>query len=492
MPKKLRAAMRLAGPYLIMAVVFAAVAAMLVSCGMRNADEGFYALASKLVYAGQVPYRDFAYTQTPLFPYMQGAAMELVGFGVREQRWLNVLWDAGALGLIAWRFRRAGVSTAATCVLLGLWVCSLPLFYFCVIGKTYALVQLLLIVAAMGLWDENPRRAAFWVAVCGVLATACRLTVGPVVALLYLGVAIRAARQGVSRVYLVLLPALLGAAALGPFILAAPENAYFWIWEYHTLSAMTRLPWTTLALHTVTFAPAVLVLFVFAALRMRGAADRFSPWACCAAAGALGAVVAIVVPRVYAEYSAPCWSLILLGSGGLLAGEGALSGRGRRLAAAVAAGLYLVSFGASVHFAQGNYSPHYLDAVDEVAAFLRTRTSQEAMILTAAPEVLLHTGRKHHPALALGHFAVTGEMTPDLARRRRVMHFTELVSTIEAGSAEALVFRDRDNSNFERSIPSLRFFDQRNMDQIAAAILRRYRLAYANNEFQVFIRDTER
>lgn len=491
MPKKFWATVRLTGPYLIVAVVFAVAAAVLVLRGMCNADEGFYALASRLVYAGQLPYRDFAYTQAPLFPYLQGAAMEVVGFGVREQRWLNVLWDACVLGLIAWRFRQAGISAAATCVLLGFWVTSLPLFYLCVIGKTYALVQLLLVGAAMGLWDNNPRRAVCWVAVCGVLAVGCRLTVGPVVALLYLGVAVRAARQGVSWVFLVVLPALLGAVAFGPFILAAPENAYFWMWEYHTFSSVTRLSWAALALRTGALAPAVLVFFVYAAGRSRRAVDWISPWTWCAAAGVLGAVVSIVVPGIYVEYSAPCWSLILLGSGGLLAKESSVFGRGGRMVAAVA-GLFLVSVVASVQFARSTYWPHYLDAVDDVAAVLRARTSSSAMILTAAPEVLLQAGRKHHPDLVMGHFAVTGEMTPDLAGRRRVMHFTDLVATIEAGRAEALVFHDRDNSNFERSIPSLRFFDERYMDQLTAAIGHRYHLAHANSEYQVFLRNAER
>ena len=49
-----------------------------------NLDEGWYLWASKLVYAGQVLYRDFAYTQTPLLPYVYGAFQLLFGEGLYQ------------------------------------------------------------------------------------------------------------------------------------------------------------------------------------------------------------------------------------------------------------------------------------------------------------------------------------------------------------------------------------------------------------------------
>ena len=46
--------------------------AIFVWLGRVNADEGWYLYASKLVYAGYLPYKDFAFTQTPLLPYIYG------------------------------------------------------------------------------------------------------------------------------------------------------------------------------------------------------------------------------------------------------------------------------------------------------------------------------------------------------------------------------------------------------------------------------------
>jgi hypothetical protein len=45
--------------------------------GRLNADEGFYLTASRLVMQGQLPYRDFAFTQMPLSAYLYGIPQSL-------------------------------------------------------------------------------------------------------------------------------------------------------------------------------------------------------------------------------------------------------------------------------------------------------------------------------------------------------------------------------------------------------------------------------
>ena len=37
-----------------------------------DGDEGFYLMASRLVFEHRVPYRDFFFTQTPLLPFVYG------------------------------------------------------------------------------------------------------------------------------------------------------------------------------------------------------------------------------------------------------------------------------------------------------------------------------------------------------------------------------------------------------------------------------------
>ena len=59
---------------------------------------------------GAVPYRDFGYTQTPLFPYLLGAALKCLGFGILEFRTLNVALSAAAAVLALVRNTRASGS----------------------------------------------------------------------------------------------------------------------------------------------------------------------------------------------------------------------------------------------------------------------------------------------------------------------------------------------------------------------------------------------
>ena len=52
--------------------VYVSFSLVFVFRGELNADEGWYLYAGKLVYQGWMPYHDFAYTQTPLLPYIYG------------------------------------------------------------------------------------------------------------------------------------------------------------------------------------------------------------------------------------------------------------------------------------------------------------------------------------------------------------------------------------------------------------------------------------
>lgn len=69
--------------------VFSSLAFLLL--GRVNADEGWYLYASQLVFRGKVPYRDFAYTQTPLLPYVYGLPQILLGPGLYLGRVTSLL-----------------------------------------------------------------------------------------------------------------------------------------------------------------------------------------------------------------------------------------------------------------------------------------------------------------------------------------------------------------------------------------------------------------
>ena len=141
---KLRALWGAGGPIALGLVVTAAFLVPLAVWGVVDNDEGYYGLAAKLTFAGEVPYRDFLYLQTPLLPYVYGAWMQVFGVSLEATRALSVIF-ALALGALicqhaARRFARLWVGAVAVAAFASTRLVST--WYS--LTKTYALSTLLL------------------------------------------------------------------------------------------------------------------------------------------------------------------------------------------------------------------------------------------------------------------------------------------------------------------------------------------------------------
>ena len=125
---------------------FAVLAGAAVWFGGLNQDEGWYLYAANLVADGQVPYRDFFYTQGPLLPLVYsvftpvwkmfgllGARVFTCGIGL-----LAALFAATLARLLVPAERRGAAGVIAF-MLLG---CNLYHIYYTTIPKTYALAAL--------------------------------------------------------------------------------------------------------------------------------------------------------------------------------------------------------------------------------------------------------------------------------------------------------------------------------------------------------------
>src|SRR5919201_503325 len=82
-----------------MAVTAAFLVPLAVWGGVDN-DEGYYGLAAKLAFQGEIPYHDFFYTQAPLLPYVYGAWMQVFGVSLEATRALSVIFGLALGGLI--------------------------------------------------------------------------------------------------------------------------------------------------------------------------------------------------------------------------------------------------------------------------------------------------------------------------------------------------------------------------------------------------------
>mgnify|MGYP001332583156 CR=1 FL=1 len=468
--------------------IFLTLAIWIIYNGRANADEGFYALASKLAISGEIPYRDFAYTQMPLLPYIQGAFLHWFEFTVEAQRWLNVFWSSCLLGMIAWRLHRSGAAQREWASTLCLWLTAIPIVYFSIIGKTYGLAQLLLVIAALGLWLTDPRRSLCHIALFGVLAIGCRLTVAPAVAAIYLYPTIRILRQKTGLLWVLIPPLFFASALLCPFFLLAPDNTYFWTWQYHILSTLPKRPIIQVFGEFTVMAPGLLLVACYSlwyGIKSKSTGKHSTHYLFCLGAGLFGAAVNIITTSFYAEYAVMFTPLILLGAGGLITQESApreLAPKQMILLAGCALSLAIFCLSNKDRYIR----PGYIESVKAAGAHLAQCTAPNALVITSMPEILLQADRQGHRQLAMGCFSVTGDMPENQATTLGMMHINQLLRELYQGSADALVLWN--GANFEYSAPSMCYFTKETHKLTAETIKRNYEPSFSNRYFTVLVR----
>ncbi len=229
---------------LILAAVLAGGALTCVNLhwGELNQDEGWYLYAARSVAEGAIPYRDFAFTQGPVWPYVYALMYPVVeAWGLAGGRvatailgWLSILLASA----LAARLTGKGRGIAAAVATLILLAVNVYHSYFTTIVKTYSLSAVFVTAAALLLSHAGGRRA--WSACCAAgvalaLATGVRISMGilfPVVAI-YLFSQRRILPPGAWLVFT--LSSIAGLLIVyAPFAALAPENFQFWVIQYHT------------------------------------------------------------------------------------------------------------------------------------------------------------------------------------------------------------------------------------------------------------------
>jgi hypothetical protein len=206
-------------------------------------DEGFHLLTAQLIEAGQRPYVDFVFSQTPLNAYWNAAWMRIFGDSWRVAHAVAALGTAGAILLAAdfvlvrfpvpsWRFAAA----LTTALILGL---NELVIYWGTLGQAYGFC-LLLIVAAfrasiVAVDRTGPLLAGLAGLFAGAAATSSLLTapVGPVL-FVWILVYNRAGKRAVK-----ITGFLVGAAiSFQPLIwlfVRGPRQTLFSILDYNLL-----------------------------------------------------------------------------------------------------------------------------------------------------------------------------------------------------------------------------------------------------------------
>ena len=267
-------------------LLLAAVAGWLLLTGMNlwfgelNQDEGWYLYAARQLCRGQMPYRDFAFTQGPMVPVVYAVFHAWVDrLGLLGARCLTAGFGLLSLLAAAWLSMRTGprnaqrLSLGLCTILAGL---NIYQSYFTTVVKTYALASAFLCWGLVLLSCASRRhavRAAFFAGFLLACATATRASMAPALVLgwLWLLFAARHLRRWAWLDY-ALGAALASALFVVPFYLMGHEGFLFGLVEYHTLRAAgplaTRLALKAGALVRLlqAYFPAALATFAFLAL----------------------------------------------------------------------------------------------------------------------------------------------------------------------------------------------------------------------------------
>jgi hypothetical protein len=201
-------------------------ALIFVSHGRTNIDEGVFLNAGRLVYEGQLPYRDFPFSQGPLLPYVYGLAIHICGPSVLVGRVVSFLLAGVGIGATLWIAHSLGGRLAAM-IAMALTIVNLPALWVAMTVRTQSLGTPLVLLAALAL--AAPRRGVWgWAAAPSLLlwASGARVTLLLAFAAVSLWVALQLRK---SRQLLMRVAAVVGAQAIVIFspLWITPDAARF-------------------------------------------------------------------------------------------------------------------------------------------------------------------------------------------------------------------------------------------------------------------------
>lgn len=481
-------------------------AAFHVAFGAMNADEGFYAIAARSVMEGDLPYRDFGYTQTPLLPFVNGPLLSLTGFGLFAQRALNGFWTLVALGLAAaWVARRSRGWIAA--LLVASFTATPAWMYYSHLGKTYAFTTLAALAAAgVFVFHRGGGRKQAWLGLIGTIGVGCRLPSAPFFAVLWLAALWHDGPPDRRRVAVGGASLLLAALGLlVPFYVLAPEQCRFWMFDFHRISVPDRL-WRADPLEVAGLAPAAWL----ATLVVVGAWISRRTWAPTREMGVIAASAAALAPNlvprgIYVEYGVP-FMLPLAAASAIelfrLARSWPATPRRWLVGALALAPMALVP---AMILASGRRQPdapawalllppNVSYAPDLPARLARAREQVEQVVRPSepllGPNIILaaETGRAVPRAARMGPFSMTADFDRATARRLNLLTYSDLQDWLGDPHVRLLAFFTTPRANYAWSVPSFRLQARDEAERWLAGLRREFVVVQQDSDFLLVVR----
>jgi dolichyl-phosphate-mannose-protein mannosyltransferase len=139
-----------------------------------DGDEGYYTTAARLVWEGKTPYRDFAYPQGPLLPYIYSWVWAVHPRSLVAMRVFSAA--CGGIGVLLWGWSLLSVKTLPTKVALATFAIVLLNPYWVswnVVIKTFAVANLLISIVMISFYLALRSGRSRWYIIAGLALGAC-------------------------------------------------------------------------------------------------------------------------------------------------------------------------------------------------------------------------------------------------------------------------------------------------------------------------------
>ena len=414
-------------PFAALALLaFAVLGAAAVWMGGLNQDEGWYLYAAQLVAEGQVPYRDFFYTQGPILPVVYSAfAWVWKLWGLLGARIFTLaIGTAGIVFAVALARRSVSAERRAVAGVMAFLLLGSNLYhlYYLAIPKTYALAALFVMMGFYLLSVAVEGRS--WIALAAALSLAfaagTRISLGML--LVVVGLALLFGRRWRLLVWFCLGGFAGLALVYGPFLWdAGAREGLVAAQKYHAARGGFDPVWTVGSFsRLVRWYLPIFVLVGLHFLASGGQRQDFGsgPVIRMALFGFIGVfAVQMLAPFPYEDYQVPVMGLLAVFASVTATSEGANRLKLRVLA--VLGMTWACSFGSPLlerwstngqdRFWSLKKANYELAQLREVARQINALDPGGGDILTQDLYLAIETGRKVPKGLEMGPFAMLND-----------------------------------------------------------------------------------
>ena len=466
-------------------VLYSMMSVYFVNYGSYGWDEGYYLSACKAVADGKMMYSDFAYTQTPVLPYLYGYLLKGTGIHLFSGRMLTAVLGLFNVMVGLWMIKRQSNYFAlltAGCLFLS----SPFLIYNLSVVYTHALTSLFILLSVYFSLPGRGKYALLISIFFMILAVSTRLTVIMAVIPLLLFYVYQQRKDGKSLVLFCLLLLLSGLLYL-PFIITSKDTFLFSIYGYHLLwnpsfRAVIITKLFQLAQfeehNLLIFGTGVMVLLVYLWKRWKVQSGYYL---------GIGIFLVLLLSQFLLRRFGPSYWINVLPLAIVLMSIGAgriwqdIICKSKRpwilpvvlvTCSVTAAGIHL-SYFTDYRVLDGK-RVYDLEYIDSIAAYIKQNTPANSLLFTLDNIIPIEADRTQFPGTEMSIFSYYPEMSDVQCSRYHLLNNQQIRNIIQSEKAASVVYIDQSlNGDYATGLS----LGGKHIDDIKRTIMEHYQLS---------------